>query len=76
MTPKELLKLASACRKAGITTYRCGDIEFTLGVTEQSKVVNQDKADIQGAVTSDEPSDDDLLMWSVMDVPQADTTSQ
>ena len=29
-TPKELLSIARACRKAGITRFRSGDIEFTL----------------------------------------------
>lgn len=28
--PKELKKLAAACRAAGIKTYKSGDLEFTL----------------------------------------------
>jgi hypothetical protein len=30
-SPGELKKLAAACRKAGITHFKCGDVEFTLG---------------------------------------------
>lgn len=29
-TPKELKKLADACRKAGISKFKCGDLEFEL----------------------------------------------
>lgn len=30
LDPKELKKLADACRKAGIKSYKSGDVEFTL----------------------------------------------
>ena len=78
MTPKELVKLAAACKKAGIVHYRCGDIEFTLGPVEQSTAVSrgQNQTDVQGNVESDELTDDQLLNWSIMDVPQADTVPQ
>lgn len=29
-TPKELKKLADMCRKAGISKFKCGDMEFEL----------------------------------------------
>lgn len=76
MSPKELVALAKACRKAGITHYRCGDIEFTLGaVNEAPQMANANAAhDVQGAVESDELTDDQLLNWSVMDIPQPDST--
>ncbi len=37
MTPKELKALASACRKAGITSYKGDGVEFTLS-PEPAKV--------------------------------------
>lgn len=72
MTPKELIKLAQACRRAGIKHYRCGDIEFTLDELDTTPVskASQSEEDVQGKIeTPDEVSDQDLLFWSVLTSP-------
>ena len=69
MTPKELIKLAAACRKAGIKHYKSADMEFTL--TDDAPVSNYKKKAAQYAnpvaddFESDELTDDQLLNWSV-----------
>jgi hypothetical protein len=74
-TPKELKKLADACRKAGIFSFKCGDLEFTLGDKPQSKVgkshskVNtgsEVKSVIDEAFEEDGLTQDALLMWSAL----------
>jgi hypothetical protein len=76
MTPKELLKLANACKKAGIRHFRQGDIEFTFGEEEQPIVVNSNKAQVQGAVTTDSLSETDLLFWSTVPDSTAENPTQ
>ncbi len=68
---KELVKLANACRKAGISTFRGDGIEFTL--TQAIPVAKASKKSIQEAlqaanepVESDEIGYDALLNWSVI----------
>lgn len=73
MTPKELKKLAAACRASGIKHYKSGDIEFTLSddapvSTYKRKQVTQDSS--TNSTTSvefetDSLTEDQLLMWSV-----------
>jgi len=79
MTPKELKKLADACRKAGIKHYKDGPIEFTL--TDDAPVSKYKKAKTESAplvanptVTSDSLTDDQLLFWSVASTDGADET--
>jgi hypothetical protein len=76
MTAKELIKLAAACRKAGIIRYRSGDTEFTLG-EPQLKIGTQPKessanlkTDIQGTVEDDALSEAALLFWSTNPDPE------
>jgi hypothetical protein len=76
MTPKELIKLAQACRKAGISHYKCGDLEFTLGEDPRVNTVATVKPQTQGDVETEELSDDALLLWSVMDIPKPDAPTQ
>lgn len=64
---KELAKLAAACRKAGISTFKGGGIEFTL-----SDHTPEPKSTKRSSPTTDsqEPTTDDLpyealLNWSV-----------
>lgn len=70
ITPKELVKLAAACRRAGIKTFKSGDIEFTL--TDETPVSNYKKKALEFSTdenpTTDELSDDALLNWSVVDI--------
>lgn len=64
-TPRELEKLARACRKAGITHFKCGEVEFTLGDAPVPATKNH-KPDysVQGDIDTNAPSGDDLLFWS------------
>ena len=66
--PKEIKKLAKACREAGITHFKHADFEFTLGDLPE-KPGKVAKADVQGNIDSNMPSEADLLFWSVTDVP-------
>jgi len=66
-TPKELKKLADACRKAGIKHYKTPDFEFTL--TDDAPVSAYKKA-VASPRPSDEPfktdslSEEAMLFWS------------
>jgi hypothetical protein len=70
MSPKELKKLADACRKAGIKCYKDSQIEFTL--TDEAPVSNYKKKQeplkdfgSNYAVETDSLTEEQLLMWSV-----------
>ena len=69
MSPKELTKLAAACRKAGIKSFKNAEIEFTL--TDEAPVSNYKKKQepLQLAnnylVETDSLTEEQLLMWSV-----------
>lgn len=63
---KEIAKLAAACRKAGISTFKGGGIEFTL--TDYLPEPKSKKAAPEAppeAIDSDEPGYEQLLHWSV-----------
>ena len=67
MTPKELKKLADACRKAGILTYKDANIEFTL--SPEAPVSNYKKqkgipAYQESPILTDSLSEESLLFWS------------
>lgn len=78
-TPAQVKKLAAACRKCGITYFRCADFEFSLGDTPQPKVVKSDfiKNPPKKSIFSEPMSDDgwdtlseeERLLWSVGGVP-------
>jgi hypothetical protein len=71
LTPKELKKLAKACREAGIKTFKQGDIEFTLSddlsppespymrkkAAQETKMSDPD-------IETDGPTEEELLFWS------------
>lgn len=72
---KDLKKLADACRKAGISHFKQGDLEFTL--TSETPVSTYKKAQkanllspetkvdaIDNNFQSDELTEDQLLFWS------------
>lgn len=66
MDPKALKALAKACREAGITKYREGDIEFTLTPDAPLSEYKKKKS-FSPEVTpieTDTLTDDQLLMWS------------
>lgn len=73
-TPKELKKLADACRKAGIFSFKCGELEFTLSdkptkVGKSHRPSNtgaEVKAVIDEAFEAEGLTQDALLMWSAL----------
>lgn len=71
-TPKELKKLADACRKAGIKSYKTSEFEFTLSedapVSNYKKLKNTPSKSTQldnSPFQSDEPTPEDVMFWSV-----------
>lgn len=69
ITPKEIKKLADACRKAGVKTFTCPEFSFELG--EQPEAVKKTKKQTNAPVElpektfeSDELTEMDLLMYS------------
>ena len=77
--PKEIKKLAKACRDAGITHFRSADFEFTLGDLPEKRSKNATigtKSDVQGAVDTNVPSQEELLWWSVQAVPGENTAAE
>ena len=70
-TAKDLKKLAAACRAAGITHFKSGDIEFTLGEAPQkpkklkaSNVSEVSPADSDEIETEGGLTQEELLQWS------------
>ncbi len=66
---KELKKLAAACRKAGIKSYKDSNFEFTLAdhlpsVTRRSKKASRMPTAATGPFETDSLTDEQLLMWS------------
>lgn len=74
-TPKELKKLADACRKAGISTFKQGEIEIHLSgeapqsnyKKKQAKNYGPDKPLEEETLTEEQ-----LLNWSVFSPPGED----
>lgn len=73
MTPKDLKKLAAACRAAGITTFKNSEVEFTLGDaplrsytkrTQKTEVGTVGPLTSENAFESDTLTDEQLLLWS------------
>ena len=63
--PKELQKLAMACRKAGIKSFKCADFEFNL--TDELPVSPKKRAAMpltSDTITTTELSEEALLFWS------------
>lgn len=68
LSPKELMKLASACRKAGIKHYKTADFEFTLTDDVPAKIIKGQVQSIQpSTIETDSLTQDQLMMWSAMD---------
>lgn len=69
---KELRRLAAACRKAGITKFKQGDLELTISEDAPAKVVKlttKSASSVQDTVDNDGDweslSDEAKLLWSV-----------
>ena len=82
MTPKELKKLADACRKAGIRTFKNNEVEFTLSddhvlrsVTKRSRDVakNVDNSAIDDAFKADTLTEEQMLFYSVAELPEGNS---
>lgn len=74
MDPKQILKIASAMRKAGIKTYRQGDVEITIeydGFAPKKRAPRSAKGSANSVVDAGADIDsetlpyEDLLHWSV-----------
>lgn len=65
---KQLKALIALCRKNGVLSVKCGDIELTLGETPVKQTKNNRKEDKPSALTdkveSDTLSPEALLFWS------------
>jgi hypothetical protein len=63
ITPKDLKKLAKACREAGIRKYKCAEFEFEL---DDAPPQQRAPSSLGGSeeFTSDSPSPEDLMFWS------------
>lgn len=68
---KEIKKLADACRKAGISHFKCGDFEFTLTVDApesnyKKKNKNQPNSSESpnSSIETETLTDEQLLYWS------------
>lgn len=70
--PKELIKLAKACRKAGISHFKGFGFEFTLTnelpSTKLTKAAisnpNASNSEPDQVITPDTPTEEELLFWS------------
>lgn len=85
---KQLKKLVLACRKAGIKQFKCADYEFTLTDLEpstirKSQIVQKKSNTLMDQALSQEDdfdtdslTEDQLLMWSVSELPPEETKSE
>ncbi len=79
---KALKELADACRKAGITSFKGGGFEFTLGDKPEptkrkrkSTVYNSQTVNDQEFQT-DSLTEEQLLMWSAVDPSQENSAEE
>ena len=80
MSPKDLVKLAKACRSVGIKTYKDSDVEFTLTdelvstrVTKRTQKAEMSAISnnlVEDAFKSDALTDEQLLFYSVANVDE------
>lgn len=67
MSPKELKKLAAACRAAGIKHYKSEGIEFTLTdevPSKPSKKPHVPTSQTSSVEETNSLSDEDMMFWS------------
>lgn len=70
---KNLKKLADACRKAGIKSFKNAELEFTL--TDAPPISNYKKREAKPRavefeeVKDESLTDEQLLFWSIGDMP-------
>lgn len=77
---RDLISLARACRKAGITHFRSGDVEFTLSDEPpaenfrnktKSTVVSPAGPEVDAKFESDGLTEEQLLFYSVQGQPES-----
>lgn len=70
---KALKKIADACRKAGITHYKCADFELTISPDappsnyKKRQAVKDPSPVIDDTFKSDALTEEQLLLWSSID---------
>jgi len=75
-TAREIQKLAKACRKAGIRTFKAEGIEFTLTDEQPTTKRASQKASKQPIMAQDEEfksdtiTDEQMLFWSAQGLPE------
>lgn len=71
--PKALKKLASACRKAGVKSFKCADFEFQL--SDEAMEIERPKKSatttVESLIDEDTLTDEELLLWSAGEESQA-----
>lgn len=68
---KQLKKLADACRKAGIKTFKGYGLEFTLSDIEPATKSSKKKAaQTSDSLESEELTDEQIMFWSAPSIPQ------
>lgn len=83
MNYKELAKVTKACRKLGISHFKCAEYEITLApdapvkVSRPSKDIPKAQADLRpDKFLTEHISEEDLLLWSVTGgMPDVETKS-
>ncbi len=77
---KTLKKLAAACRKAGIKSFKSPDFEFTLTDAEPEPAKkakgSTPAASPNTPIVTDEPTAEELLFWSVGNEPVNEEAQQ
>lgn len=83
LTAKELAKLAKACRKSGIKTYKGEGFEITLSdeiptakeSKSSKKTTSAATPEEPGLVETDDMTEEQLLFWSSPTMPNEKTDS-
>jgi len=76
MTPKELKKLASACRAAGILTFKNSEVEFTLSeqappkLNKNTQKSSSSVSDKDEDFTTETLTDEQMLFYSTVQLPE------
>lgn len=70
--PKDLKRLAKACREAGIRTFKGNGIEFTLDDLPVKEPKRLAAPTTQDRLETYSPSDEALLLWSTPNFSSSD----
>lgn len=69
-SPKELKRIAKACREAGIKTFKADGLELTFSDSFELPKLKETSVERYASdmIPTDEMSDEDKLFWSVGNV--------